>query len=195
VLAFDPTPAANYFLNKNILLNHLSEKITAFQYALSDKTGEAEFFEVKNKKYPYLKYNLGGSSSLFNLPGDYNKITVKSFSFDDFIKLHSLENVPIDFIKIDAEGAEPFIIQGMPSTIRSYLPIIVCEILPGEIDNKLEELFLNLDYEFFMVWNNKLIPVKTLHDGRDEIIRNCFFVHPSKFHLIEEYIDRERQQD
>ncbi len=188
ILAFDPTPAAVYFLNQNIRLNHLTAKIEAYPFALSDKTGETVFFEVKNKKYPYLKYNLGGSSSLVNYPPEFNRITVQTCTLDAFLQSYSRENLQIDFIKIDAEGAEPIIIEGMLETIRRYHPIIVCELLPDETGKHLEGLFLQLNYAFYMHEKDRLVPVKTLQQSNCKNVRNCFFVHSSKLFMIEEFI-------
>ena len=44
VYAFEPNPFTFLSLSKNILLNGMEEKITAFNLALSDKTGIAKFF-------------------------------------------------------------------------------------------------------------------------------------------------------
>ena len=58
-------------------------------------------------------------STHVNLNHDSNKVLVKpldSFDFDN-----------VDFIKIDAEGFEPFIIQGGLKTIEKYLPVILYE--------------------------------------------------------------------
>jgi FkbM family methyltransferase len=58
-------------------------------------------------------------STHVNLNHNSNKVLVKtldSFNFDN-----------VDFIKIDAEGFEPFIIQGGLKTIEKYLPVILYE--------------------------------------------------------------------
>lgn len=188
VLAFDPTRAASFYLNKNIRLNHLASKVTAYPFALSDQTGKTDFFEVKNKKYPFLKYNLGGSSSMVNYPADYERLTVQAFSFDDFVNQYALEELPIDFVKVDAEGAEPLIISGMSSTIRKYHPIVVCEILPDESGKRLEEIFKEQGYSFYTHEKEQLVPAKTLVDPDNKEVRNCFFVHPSRLSLIGEFI-------
>lgn len=190
VIAFDPTPAAYHFLSKNIQLNNLSARITPFRFAMSDQSATIDFFEVKNKKYPYLEFNLGGASSMVNRPPDYKRIAVQSYSLDEFLVQFHLENLPVDFIKIDAEGAEPLIIKGMTGTIKKYLPVIVCEILPGEPGKNLETLFSSMNYGFYMHHGNGLLPVEKLADEETSGVRNCFFVHPSRYHLIEEFVNR-----
>lgn len=190
ILAFDPTSAANYFFKENVRLNNFSNKIKFFNYAISDKTETLDFFEVKNKKYPYLKYNLGGSSSLINHPQLFNTVSVRAFSFDSFLAENRQHNFEIDFIKIDAEGAEPNIIRGMKSTIEKYKPIIVCEILLDEVGGEIEKLFVDFGYHFFLSKGKDLIPVDRIQKNisNDEIY-NYFLVHPSKQNVIEKFID------
>jgi FkbM family methyltransferase len=191
ILAFDPSNAANYFVNENIRINGFSDKIRFFKIAMSDKTETLDFFEVKNRKYPYLKYNLGGSSSLINHPKLFNKISVQAYSFDNFLVENPEHNFEIDFIKIDAEGAEPNIIRGMKKTIEKYKSIIVCEILMENVGGEIEKLFSDLGYRFFLNRGKDLIPVKQiLKNESDDEIYNYFLVHPSKSQLVQEFITK-----
>jgi FkbM family methyltransferase len=189
ILAFDPTSAANYFFNENVRLNNFSGKIKFFNYAVSDKNETLDFFEVKNRKYPYLKYNLGGSSSLVNHPQLYNTVSVKAVSFDNFLADNPKHNFEIDFIKIDAEGAEPNIIKGMKKTIEKFKPIIVCEILLDDAGGEIEKLFLDFGYQFFLSKGKDLIPVERIQKNiSDDEIYNYFLVHPSKLNIVEKFI-------
>ncbi len=189
ILAFDPTSAANHFFNENVRLNNFSDKIKFFNYAISDKNETLDFFEVKNRKYPYLKYNLGGSSSLINHPKLFNRISVQTYSCDNFLAENPKHNFEIDFIKIDAEGAEPNIIRGMKATIEKYKPIIVCEILLDNVGDEIEKLFSDFGYRFFLNRGKDLIPVKQiLKNESDDEIYNYFLVHPSKLDIVEEFI-------
>ncbi len=191
ILAFDPSTAANHFVNENIRLNHFSDKIRFFNYAISDKNQVLDFYEVKNRKYPYLKYNLGGSSSLINHPELFKKVAVQAYSFDHFLKKHSLTDFEPDFIKIDAEGAEPDIISGMKTTIEKFKPIIVCEILLDNVGVEIEKAFIEFGYNFYLSEGEKLIPVeRILKNVSDDKIYNYFLVHPSKQHIINDFIQK-----
>lgn len=191
ILAFDPTSAANYFFNENVRLNNFSDKIKFFNYAISDKSETLDFFEVKNRKYPYLKYNLGGSSSLVNHPQLFNTVSVQAVSFDSFLDENPAHQFEIDFIKIDAEGAEPNIIRGMKSTIEKFKPIIVCEILLDNVGDEIEKLFVEFGYQFYLNKSKVLIPVeRILKNESDDEIYNYFLVHPSKLNIVEEFIMR-----
>ncbi len=189
VLAFDPTDSSSYYLNENIKLNHLQNKISPFQYAISDKNEILDFYEVKNRKYPYLKYNLGGSSSLVHQPGDFKKISVQAYSFDDFLKKHAMEDLAVDFVKIDAEGAEPNIIRGMRQTIEKNKPIIVSEILMNDTGCEMEDLLKAYGYMFFLHQGVRLVPVDRLEKNlSNDAVYNYFLVHPSKLHIIREFV-------
>jgi len=189
IIAFDPTEAANYYMNENIRLNNLSHRIQYFKLAISDKSEKLDFFEVRSKKYSYLKYNLGGSSSPVNFPTLYNTVSVQAHSLDHFLKEFSFEEVKIDFIKIDAEGAEPNIISGMKHTIKKFKPIIVCEVLLENAGHEIETLFSEFGYEFFLNKSRTLIPVTSIEKNiLDNEIYNYFLVHPSKRYLVEEFI-------
>lgn len=189
ILSFDPTVAANYYMSMNIELNDFSNKIKFFNYAISDKNEKLDFFEVKSSKYSYLKYNLGGSSSLVNYPKLFNTISVQAYSLDNFLDHNLNQQIEIDFIKIDAEGAEPNIIKGMKNTIEKFKPIIVCEILFESIGKEIEELLKSYQYEFYLNKLHNLIPAKEIkqNDSNHEIF-NYFLVHPTKKYLIQEFI-------
>lgn len=189
ILAFDPTRAANFFFNENIRLNNFSDRINFYNYAVSDKIEKLNFYEVKNRKYPYLKYNLGGSSSLVNHPKLYNKVSVQAVSLDGFLDENPDLRFEIDFIKIDAEGAEPNIIRGMKSTIEKYKPIIVCEVLLDEAGDEIETLLEEFGYRFFLNKSRVLIPTEKIRRNEsDDEIYDYFFVHPSKLEIIEAFI-------
>ncbi|MBA9079449.1 FkbM family methyltransferase [Rufibacter quisquiliarum] len=190
VLAFDPSNASHHFLNRNVQLNGLNSRVKTFKSALSDQVGELEFFEVKSEKYGYLQYNLGGSSSLFVKPRQFSKYKVHSYTLDALLQEPGQSDLQVDFVKIDAEGAEPSIIKGMDATIRKHKPIIVCEILFGLIENELEEAMKQYGYGFYLHLNDGLVPVSTLARENDNGAKNCFFVHPEKLSLIEKYILR-----
>jgi FkbM family methyltransferase len=188
VLAIDPSQAAAYYVPKNIATNRLQKNIAFHNLALSDDEGEMTFFEVKNPKYSYLNYNLGGASSLYEKPKHYQERKVKVTTLDKLAEANPDQVSAIDFIKIDAEGAEPQIIRGIGRTINKHKPIIVCEILFGLIEKELEEVFSGYGYHFYFHKNNGLQLKESLVRETDDGVRNCFFVHPDKEWLIKEFI-------
>lgn len=188
VHAFEPAQGPLYYLRKNTLLNKFEHAICIHPVALSNNSGEVNFYEVKNKKYSYLPYNLGGVGSLRE---DQSKAAyaVKTETLDLFIMQNSVPT--IDLIKIDTEGTENFILEGATETIRKYHPVIICETLFDKIEDKLELIMKSHGYLFFNHVNGYLRKVETLIRTKDNGVRDCFFVHPNKLHLVEKFINQQ----
>ena len=186
VHAFEPAQGPLHYLRKNVFLNGLEKQISIHSTALSIESGEVKFYEVRNKKYSYLPYNLGGVGSL-NEDTSKTAYTVKTETLDQFVTEKSISVV--DLIKIDTEGTENFILQGAEETIRQFHPIIICETLFDKIEDKLEAIMKSHGYLFFNHVSGKLKKVGTLIRRKDDGVRDCFFVHPSKLHLIEKFIN------
>ncbi|MBX2899946.1 MAG: FkbM family methyltransferase [Cyclobacteriaceae bacterium] len=179
VFAFEPARGPLHYINKNILLNNLQTQIEIQDIALSNQSGEVKFYEVRNKKYLYLKYNLSGVGSLTE---DVTKrmYPVMAFTLDKFIWKTRIKSV--DLIKIDTEGTENKILEGASEIIRKFHPIIICEILFNKIENDLETIMKEHGYLFFAFEKNnkRLKQLNSLTRLYDNGVRDCFFVHPTK---------------
>ena len=68
-------------------------------------------------------------------------------------------------------------------------PIIICETLFNTIEPELESIFKLYGYDFYNHTESGLEKVTSIIREKDNGVRNCFFVHPSKYHLIEEFIE------
>jgi len=73
----------------------------------------------------------------------------------------------------------------MLSTLK---PIVICETLFNVIEDELEKIMKSYGYLCFNHTINGLQQVETITRTRDNGIRNCFFVPPSKIELIEPFI-------
>jgi FkbM family methyltransferase len=186
--AFEPSKGPLFFLRKNCTLNNLKNVIIS-SLALSDRSGEITFYEIQNVKYTYLKYNLAGESNTGSKTSgrNYMPIEVSTIRLDDYFNENSSNNL-IDLIKIDTEGTEDIILENAQEILANHKPIIICETLFGMIEDKLDTLMKKYDYEFYNHTENGLEKVSTISRSKDNGVINCFFVHPSKAHLIEEYI-------
>lgn len=184
VYAFEPSPGPLHYLKQNVRLNQIEGRLEIHATAMSDKAGEATFYEVKNPKYKSVKYNLSGIGSL---KGDElkNPIQVKTDTFDNFVSSNATHQ--IDLIKLDTEGTENFILRGAKKTIKEHLPIIICETLFNTIEWDLEVTMKELGYLFYNHRNGKLSQVNTLVRSTDDGIRDCFFIHPSKLNMIKNF--------
>ncbi len=187
VHSFEPAHGPAHYLRKNITINQFEKNIKAHDIALSDKEIEVEFYEVQNAKYHYLAHNLGGVGSLKKESNSKRTSTiVKTLPLDKFVERESVQK--IELIKIDTEGTENLILNGGHQTISQFKPIIICETLFNRIEKELETIMRSHGYEFYNHLDQKLYRVNTLIREKDNGVRDCFFVHPEKFHLIQEFV-------
>jgi FkbM family methyltransferase len=191
VYALEPASAPLYFLKRNIQINNLDERVTAHSVALSDKTGQIEFFELDNPEQYHTKYNLAGTGSLISeglVNKKYSSHVVPAVTMDDFVIQQKIKSV--DLIKLDTEGTENRILTSAHQTLTNHKPIIICETLFNTIEKELEAIMVKYGYEFYNHKGGKLYKVETLKRDVDNGVRDCFFVHSEKVQLIQEFVDR-----
>ncbi len=183
---FEPSIGTMNYLSENIKINHLEKIARVNVIALSDQlVGEIDFFEVTNKKFPTI-YNLSGQHNIGTKTHlTTNKTSIKTTTLDHFV---ANNNGKPALIKLDTEGCEHTILEHSFKTIDTYKPIIICETLFNKIEAPLEKIMKQHSYEFYNHTPKGLVAVNTIKRTEDDGIRNCFFVHPSKKHLIEEFI-------
>lgn len=114
IYAFEPFPATFELLNKNLKLNSITNVIT-HNLAISDKIGTA----ILNTSISHNGlHTLGENPERFK---DIVPIEVQTTTLDDFIKW------PVDYIKIDTEGYEFYILKGGKEIIKKYKPTLQIE--------------------------------------------------------------------
>lgn len=115
----DPEPSHFAFLERN---GHLFDSIHAV--AVSDKAGTFEF-NIASDTNP-------GASSLVGNASDsiYSRtVPVEAVTFSDLISWEGIAPGRVAIIKIDVEGAEASVIQGMRPYLESGArPVIWCEV-------------------------------------------------------------------
>lgn len=187
VTSFEPANGPYHYLVKNVASNKLSEQIKIEKVALSDTKGEIEFNEVKNLKYGYLHYNLAGEGTTASgrTHKNFIKYIVPTTTLDEYVKQHQR---PVELMKIDTEGTEHFILNGGKQVLEQHHPIVICETLFNMIEGKLEAIMKSYGYRMFNHVPQGLQEVQTIVRKEDNGVRNCFFVHPSRLHLIEKFI-------
>ncbi len=111
--AFEPIPDFYEQLCKDF------DSAMIFNYALSDESGETSFYILPDK--PALSGLNRRNFIQKELPRE--KITVRTERLDAVIP----QDIKIDYIKIDVEGAEGPVIAGGLETIRRSRPYVVLE--------------------------------------------------------------------
>lgn len=185
IVAFEPAPEPLHYLRMNVHSN--TNAIQIAPVALSDKAGQIDFYEIKNKKYTYLKYNLGGEGNEGSKTEgrNFSKTKVEATTADSYLRSYTGK---VDLIKIDTEGTEHLILQNADHLIKRDQPIIICETLFDKIEAELEAVMLKHGYEFYNHIERGLQKTETLIRKTDNGVLNCFFVPPGKRFLIEPYL-------
>ncbi|PKP20699.1 MAG: hypothetical protein CVU05_08495 [Bacteroidetes bacterium HGW-Bacteroidetes-21] len=144
--AFEPLPP--YYEN---LQAKYGQSIRIFPYALSNEAKTTHFNFVKNAPaFSGLKERSYNTSN----PG-IEKIEVKTERLDNLIPT----DIPINFIKIDVEGAEFMVLQGASQLIKKNKPLIIFEFGIGASDyynTKPEDVF-----DFFASCDMKISLMKS----------------------------------
>jgi len=120
---FEPIPE----LYHELVLKYQSDRmVSIFPIALYDHQGKTSFQHVLNAPaYSGIKQRKYDGKQV-----EINQITVETDLLDNLIP----ENVNIDLIKIDVEGAEFPVMQGGVKTIRRSRPVIIFEFGMGAAD-------------------------------------------------------------
>lgn len=109
VSSFEIVPQVNECFKKNMIKFNL-QNVDVYDCGLGDKNNIVSInFNPKSTFSTHIDNNLQDSNTV-------EIATLDSFNFVD-----------VDFIKIDAEGFEPFIIRGGLKTIVKYKPVILYE--------------------------------------------------------------------
>jgi FkbM family methyltransferase len=132
VVAVEPFPRIASMNLKNALYNNF-DNVRVRVCCLSDKVGNSSFW-MKNKKPNSFTLTETAGSACFNS---------MILSLDSLCELEKLERV--DFIKIDAEGAENKVIKGGKNTIRRHKPIILVENTISD-DIELPDGYVNIRF-------------------------------------------------
>lgn len=122
VYAFEPDPSYYSLLKKNIEVNKLAAIVWPFNLAIGNNDGKIPFF-----------LGISTGSSLFRVPDiTGQEVLVDVVSLDNFF---SRRNWPVvEFVKIDAEGADKIVLEGMRGLIeRNSALKLVIEVNPSSL--------------------------------------------------------------
>ena len=119
VYAFEPVPDNAAAVRHNLELNSFTNA-TVINSAVADRSGQGELL---------VAHYSGGSalSTVKTPPPDLKeRMPVETVSIDVLLAEGAMR--PPDMVKIDVEGAELTVLQGMVETIRQHRPVILYEI-------------------------------------------------------------------
>lgn len=142
VHAFEPIKRIREKMALNCAINKYD--VVLEEIAVSNYDGNRVIHE-QNSEHLY--------SATFNkdmfLKGDTLKTNVRTERLDIYIKR---KNIPrVDLIKIDVEGHEPEVLEGMGSCLGDMRPVILMEILDDKNAMQIEKALDSKDYLYFNI--------------------------------------------
>ncbi|MEY4641912.1 MAG: hypothetical protein RLZZ227_1906 [Pseudomonadota bacterium] len=147
VHAFEPIPRLFELLSNNVTANNL-QHVHVHNLALSDTSGSATINMVNAGNY--------GASSFDKRSEGTTPIAVQLTTGDAFVAARQLDR--IDFIKIDVEAHEVFVLRGLMQTLRRDLPFITMEwndpLTVQRLAGSAELQFLQQHYSIHVLGSN-----------------------------------------
>lgn len=185
IYAFEPIPFTNKVATK-IIKKFKLNNVKLFQFGVGSENTKMTF-EVPLQEFGAFSagqaHITGRKNEELKVKGHYKfekfaSVTCDIVRLDDFIQIKD----PIDFIKIDIEGAEYFAILGMENLLERNKPSIYMEINPDFLkafnlnENMLIDKMNSLGYDFYEF--DKRIKLKKVNSNFIEA--NYFLIHKDK---------------
>ena len=115
--SFEPFPDTYKVLNDNIALNGITN-VNTYNFGISNYKGDCVLNTSKSHN---------GLHTIGPNPLRFTDIVPVKINVDTIDNIFYENDIPVDFIKIDTEGWEYFILQGGEKTIQKYKPFIQIE--------------------------------------------------------------------
>lgn len=152
VISFEPLEDIRGQLLRNIELNRFPH-CQVFDVALSNTNGTSEFFGGPSDH--------SGVSSLRPLEGSARRLQITTARLDDFLDAET----QVDCVKIDVEGAECHVLEGMQQTLARCRPDLVVEMTSeylgalGRSPADIHNLLSPLGYQAYRIADSGLEPI------------------------------------
>ena len=126
VYAFEPDPETYRMLFRSVEMNGFRPFCECYQLALSSVRGSATFYRFSAHFGGNSLWHQGGSTTEFG--DEVSEVQIQTVPFDDFAEQAGIAGRRIDVIKIDTEGSEAHVLQGMRKTLAANPDItLICE--------------------------------------------------------------------
>ncbi len=125
VYAFEPVPSNAAYVRRNVQANGFTQ-VQVIEKAVSNCSGVGEL--------NLAKYSGGAALASVDAPPDAaGTLQVDVVTIDELVEHHGLK--PPAVVKIDVEGAEFEVLEGMEATAKRHRPVIVVEVDAAEAES------------------------------------------------------------
>jgi FkbM family methyltransferase len=175
--AFEPLPEVYEQLCKNIQINGIENRVKHFNFAVSNNNLNLELH------VPQVFGSSATSSVALHPEVTNKKVVVKSITLDELLHEGIVE--ACDFLKIDVEGAEKFVLEGANTLLAQEQPVILAEILrkwshaQGYHASDILTLLKSFGYKCYAIGEN-LLEIAEISD--DLLETNFLFLNIENLH-------------
>jgi FkbM family methyltransferase len=173
VIAFEPVPKIYDRLVKNIEVNGWEKRCSLYPTAVSNYVG-----------FTPLHIPISNSRQLEMLP---SSASMKVEGFRNYkgnliqVPVTTIDTIcakgnEVNLVKIDVEGFEDSVLEGMDIIMNTYVPKIIIECNPDGPYQKVEKILRQYDYRFFHICQHGLVPNDVIIPDKNEKYRNYLCV-------------------
>lgn len=148
IIAFEAVRRTYSRLLLNIQVNQLTKRISPVNLAVSDKKDKVTFYQFRGENI----LGNGASMVLKDIPVTSSDEVVNTISIDEYI--FQQNNTP-DLLKIDVEGAEDLVLDGMKTLMSEKKPQMLIEVTP-KTAKSVESRLKSFGYNIYAINENEM---------------------------------------
>lgn len=171
VHAFEPVPETFNYLVKNIAVNGL-HNLKPVCSAVMNYDGEISLYLNRT---PALSFS---ASTLMGFREANKTIVTPVLKIDTYVETNNIGRV--DLLKIDTEGADHKVLEGSLYVLQRDKPVIICEVVYCLTDKLLQAIFVDTEYEYFLITDEALVHKEKIVGDETYRYRNYLFIPKSK---------------
>ncbi|MFQ5923208.1 MAG: FkbM family methyltransferase [Anaerolineales bacterium] len=138
IVAFEPLPANLVRLRANMALNPEGERVQIVGAAAGARTTQEPFMVHESSGMGKLQASKGRQAEY------ESRLSVEVIALDDWVARSKL--TPPELIKIDVEGGEAAVLEGMSSTLKNDRPTILIELHGPEATSAVQKILASAGY-------------------------------------------------
>lgn len=178
IAAVEPLPSAHERLLEHLKLNGLLSRCQAHRLALGRDSGQLTLRVPRQFELPQ-SASLEGCSVKLPEGALVDEVDVPVVTGASLVEHDG--GAPIDLVKLDVEGAEALVLEGLRSTLETDHPALIFECNPEGPLTELETILGDLGYQLFQLSGDGPIPRGRILPDMRRRETNYLGLHPEGF--------------